>query len=150
MPCGVTKPRSRMTIGKAEKIIREIKVPKTKEEQAQFSQATFTILRGIQKGLELTDILGWSIDLIEEGDKIKADLEKEDLSPEEALVQKSLMASITNSLIMITSILSEAKGIDPEKNFIQTADDTRTNIVFKYEDEDEDEDDWMSYGYGED
>ena len=148
MPCGVTKPRSRMTIGEAEKIIRKIKVPKTKEEQAQFSQATFTILRGVQKGLELTDILGWSMDLIKEGDKIKKDLVEEDLSPEEALVQESLMASITNSLIMITSILSEAKGIDPEKDFIDTAEGTKTNIIF--EDEDEDEDNWMSYGYGED
>lgn len=137
-----------MTIGEAERIIRKIKVPKTEEEQAQFSQATFTILRGIQRGLELTDILGWSMDLIEEGDRIKTDLEKEDLSPEEALVQKSLMASITNSLIMITSILSEAKIIDPEKDFIKDAEDTKTNIIF--EDEDEDEDNWMSYGYGED
>lgn len=137
-----------MTIGEAEKIIRKIKVPKTKEEQAQFSQATFTILRGIQKGMKLTDILGWSMDLIEEGERIKTDLEKEDLSPEEALVQESLMASITNGLIMITSILSEAKGIDPEKDFISTAEGTKTNITFRYEDEDEDN--WMSYGYGED
>ena len=137
-----------MTIGEAEKIIRKIKVPKTKEEQAQFSQATFTILRGIQKGMELTDILGWSMDLIKEGERIKTDLEKEDLSPEEALVQESLMASITNGLIMITSILSEAKIIDPEKDFIKDAEDTKTNIIFKYEDEDEDN--WMSYGYGED
>ena len=141
------KPHSRMTIGEAEKIIRKIKVPKTKKEQAQFSQATFTILRGIQKGLELTDILGWSMDLIKEGDKIETDLEKEDLSPEETLVQKSLMVSITNSLIMITSILSEAKGIDPEKDFIDTAEGIKTNIIFKYKDEDEDN--WMSYGYGE-
>ena len=137
-----------MTIGEAEKIIRKIKVPKTKEEQAQFSQATFTILRGIQRGMKLTDILGWSMDLIEEGERIKTDLEKEDLSPEEALVQESLMASITNGLIMITSILSEAKIIDPEKDFIKDAEDTKTNIIFKYEDEDEDN--WMSYGYGED
>lgn len=134
-----------MTIGEAEKIIRKIKVPKTQEEQAQFSQATFTILRGIQMGLELTDILGWSIDLIKEGDKIETDLEKEDLSPEEALVQKSLMVSITNSLIMITSILSEAKGIDPEKDFINTEEGTKANIIFKYKDEDN----WTSYGYGE-
>lgn len=137
-----------MTIGEAEKIIRKIKVPKTKEEQAQFSQATFTILRGIQRGMELTDILGWSIDLIKEGDRIETDLEKEDLSSEETLVQKSLMASITNSLIMITSILSEAKGIDPEKDFIDIEEGTKTNIIFKYKDEDEDN--WMSYGYGED
>ena len=88
------------------------------------------------------------MDLIEEGEKIKTDLEKEDLSPEEALVQESLMTSITNSLIMITSILSEAKGIDPEKDFISTAEGTKTNIIVKYKDEDEDN--WMSYGYGED
>lgn len=122
-----------MTVGEAEKIIRKIKAPKTDEEREKFGQAVLTIINGIQKGMELTDILSWAVDLTKEGDKVKEKLENADLSPEEFFKEETLMEIITNNLLILTSILSEGKIIDPEKDLDEIK--TETSSTYNYEDE---------------